>query len=149
MTERRYFNIIGTGDIKDELTGKIIRGSKIGDLLNELYYENHRIKRRNNRYVKQNRELIEENEQLKKYIRGLELRKVECQSWASDVRELREQNCQLEKENEQLKQSVSNLKDTIVKITIAYQRKYDRTIVKLVNEVYDEDISDLIKELYK
>lgn len=35
MTKRRYFNIIGTGDIKDELTGKIIRGSKIGDLLNE------------------------------------------------------------------------------------------------------------------
>ena len=53
----------------------------------------------------------------------------------------------LEKENEQLKQSVNNLKDTIIKITIAYQRKYDRNIVKLVHEVHDEDITDLIKEL--
>ena len=50
------------------------------------------------------------------------------------------------KENEQLKQSVNNLKDTIIKITIAYQRKYDRTIVDLVDEVHDEDITDLIKE---
>jgi len=54
---------------------------------------------------------------------------------------------ELYKKNEQLKQSVNNLKDTIIKITIAYQRKYDRTIVKLVNEVHDEDITDLIKEL--
>lgn len=51
------------------------------------------------------------------------------------------------KEIEQLKQSVNNLKDTIIKITIAYQRKYDRNIVDLVHEVHDEDISDLIKEL--
>ena len=51
------------------------------------------------------------------------------------------------KENEQLKQSVNNLKDTIIKITIAYQRKYDRNIVDLVHEVHEEDISDLIKEL--
>ena len=50
-------------------------------------------------------------------------------------------------ENEQLKQSVNNLKDTIIKITIAYQRKYDRTIVDLVDEVHDEDITDLIKGL--
>lgn len=50
-------------------------------------------------------------------------------------------------ENEQLKQSVNNLKDTIIKITIAYQRKYDRTIIDLVDEVHDEDITDLIKEL--
>lgn len=54
-----------------------------------------------------------------------------------------------DKENEQLKQSVNNLKDTIIKITIAYQRKYDRTIVDLVDEVHDEDITDLIKELQR
>lgn len=53
----------------------------------------------------------------------------------------------LNDENEQLKQSVNNLKETIIKITIAYQRKYDRTIVDLVNEIHDEDITDLIKEL--
>lgn len=54
---------------------------------------------------------------------------------------------EMAKENEQLKQSVNNLKDTIIKITIAYQRKYDRTIVDLVDEVHEEDITDLIKEL--
>ena len=53
----------------------------------------------------------------------------------------------LNDENEQLKQSVNNLKETIIKITIAYQRKYDRNIVNLVHEIHEEDISDLIKEL--
>lgn len=53
----------------------------------------------------------------------------------------------LNNENEELKQSVNNLKDTIIKITLAYQRKYDRTIVDLVDEVHEEDITDLIKEL--
>ena len=52
-------------------------------------------------------------------------------------------------ENNQLKQSVNNLKDTILKITVAYHRKYDRTIVDLVDEVHDEDITDLIKELQR
>lgn len=42
---------------------------------------------------------------------------------------------------------MNNLKDTIIKITIAYQRKYDRNIVDLVDEIYEDDISDLIKEL--
>ena len=56
---------------------------------------------------------------------------------------------EMAEENEQLKQSVNNLKDTIIKITIAYQRKYDRTIVDLVDEVHDEDITDLIKELQR
>lgn len=55
-------------------------------------------------------EIMDKNAQLKKdnkeYIRGLDLRRAECQSWASDVRELREQNCQLEKENGQLTQQL-------------------------------------------
>ena len=66
--------------------------------------------------------------------------------YVSDVVDLLNE---LSTENEQLKQSVNNLKDTIIKITIAYQRKYDRTIVDLVNEVHNEDITDLIKELKK
>lgn len=53
----------------------------------------------------------------------------------------------LHEENEQLKQSVNNLKETILKITIAYQRKHDNTIINLVDEVHEEDITDLIKEL--
>ena len=54
---------------------------------------------------------------------------------------------ELADENEQLKQSVNNLKETIIKITIAFQRKHDSTIVDLVDEIHEEDISDLIKEL--
>lgn len=50
MTEKRYLNIIPDG-IQDIETGKIIRGSKIGDLLNE---QEERI-----------RELEKENERLK------------------------------------------------------------------------------------
>lgn len=57
----------------------------------------------------------DENKQLKKdnkeYIRGLDLAKATSQSWASDVRELREQNCQLEKENERLKNKIDVLED--------------------------------------
>ena len=40
MTEKRYLNIIPSG-IQDTETGKIIHGSKIGDLLNE---QDERIK---------------------------------------------------------------------------------------------------------
>lgn len=59
--------------------------------------------------------LVEENEQLQKdnkeYIRGLDLRRAEVQSWKSDVRELREQNCKLEKINKQLKDDLVELKE--------------------------------------
>ena len=54
---------------------------------------------------------------------------------------------ELWEENKQLKESVDGLKETILKITVAYHRKYDRTIVDLVDEVHEEDITDLIKEL--
>lgn len=64
-----------------------------------------------------------------------------------ELEQLLESYQQLEKDNKELKQSVNNLKDTIIKITIAYQRKYDCNIVDLVDEVHDEDITDLIKEL--
>ena len=72
----------------------------------------------------------------------------EYSTWdISGVEDIADKLNELNDENEQLKQSVNNLKDTIIKITIAYQRKYDRTIVDLVDEVHDEDITDLIKEL--
>lgn len=64
-----------------------------------------------------------------------------------ELEQLIESYQQLENDNKELKQSVNNLKDTIIKITIAYQRKYDRNIVDLVDEIYEEDISDVIKEL--
>ena len=67
--------------------------------------------------------------------------------WLGEVVAMLNEGVMIAKENEQLKQSVNNLKDTIIKITIAYQRKYDRTIVDLVDEIHEEDITDLIKEL--
>lgn len=71
----------------------------------------------------------------------------ENQRWEDLSVEDRTQIERLEEENNQLKQSVNNLKETIIKITIAYQRKYDRNIIDLVHEIHEEDISDLIKEL--
>lgn len=64
-----------------------------------------------------------------------------------ELEQLIESYQQLENDNKELKQSVNNLKDTIIKITIAYQRKYDCNIVDLVDEICEEDISDVIKEL--
>lgn len=79
-------------------------------------------------------EIMDKNAQLKKenkeYIRGLELKKAECQSWASDVRELREQNCQLEKEIKQLKSDNRLL----------YSRNTD---LKRKNELYDAENEQL------
>lgn len=43
----------------------------------------------------------------------------------------------------QLKKSVENLKETIVKISTAYQKKYNDTIVNLVNEDIDCFVPDL------
>lgn len=88
-------------------------------------------------YYRREKLLKAENDQLKQAI----------SDWKGSYDELYQDIEILEKENEQLKQSVNNLKDTIIKITIAYQRKYDRNIVDLVHEVHDEDITDLIKEL--
>lgn len=81
--------------------------------------------------------LVNENEELKDRI----------DNYNTAFKKLQDLTERKINENEQLKQSVNNLKDTIIKITIAYQRKYDRTIVDLVDEVHDEDITDLIKEL--
>ena len=65
-------------------------------------------------------ELVEENERLKsdnkEYIKGLEKAKATSQSWASDVRELREQNCQLERENEQLKKENQGIQDKVMRL---------------------------------
>lgn len=90
------------------------------------------------------------NEQLKKdnkeYIRGLNLRKVELQSWKSDVRELREQNCRLEKENEQLKQKLLSKEDIIqqmkIKLKDDYYTKWKKTnlnYIKVCEELYEEN----------
>ena len=48
--------------------------------------------------------------------------------------------------NEQ-EERIIDLKNTIIKITKAYQRKHDNTIVNLVDEIWEEDIEDLIIEL--
>jgi len=43
--ENRYLNIIGRCcSIEDTVTGEIIKGSAIGDLLNELNNENQQLK---------------------------------------------------------------------------------------------------------
>ena len=41
---KRYLNVLTTTDIKDTVTGELIRGSGIGDLLNQLNNENEQLK---------------------------------------------------------------------------------------------------------
>ena len=53
---------------------------------------------------------------------------------------------ELWEENKQLKESVDGLKETILKITVAYHRKYDRTIVDLVDEEYDRLLLEMVME---
>ena len=89
-------------------------------------------------YVNYLNNLNDENEQLRKdnkeYIRGLDLSKATSQSWASDVRELREQNCRLEKQNEQLKRKIERERN-------ATHKQYE----KWENEAF-EKITELEKE---
>lgn len=47
-------------------------------------------------------------------------------------------------ENEQLKQSINDLKETIIKITTAYQRKHNNTIVNMVHEM--DEMDSILKE---
>ena len=111
---------------------------KIVDLLNSLSEENEQLKRDN-----------------KEYIRGLDLRKVECQSWASDVRELREQNCQLEKENEQLLKEKEEFKSEILTVIDRKIKNnnsnpsHDFQIYSKVNQALNdvkENLRDIIEE---
>lgn len=128
MTEKRFTTDNGSNEdvcLVDNITGKEYESNfdDIVDLLNDLNDGNEKLK--------------SENEDLKIDISVLYRHYDKYEKICT----------KLKRENEQLKQSVNNLKDTIIKITIAYQRKYDRTIVDLVDEVHEEDITGLIKEL--
>jgi len=114
------------------------------DKLNELNNEVTAQKIVIEGYQERNEKLFNGNNQLKQFFNKCE---DEMQYYRSKSASLEEGYLAYQNENEQLKQSVNNLKETIIKITIAYQRKYDRNIVDLVHEVHDEDITDLIKEL--
>ena len=104
MTEKRFnvFDVDGTVFLEDHKEGSYHIGEKenvdipcLNDIADRL-----------NTYADENEQLKKDN---KEYIRGLDLSKATSQSWASDVRELREQNCQLEKENEQLKKQIERI----------------------------------------
>ena len=124
MTKKRF--VLQDLDILCRVldNGKPINGIETVNLLNALHDENVKLQARN-KYL------------ATKIQRERNIHVKEHEKWENEI----------QKENEKLKQSVNNLKDTIIKITLAYQRKYDRTIVDLVDEVHEEDITDLIKEL--
>lgn len=65
MTEKRYLNVLTTGDIKDTVTGELIRGSRIGDLLNELHEEVMDLRRENTKFKLTVSEIIED---MQKYV---------------------------------------------------------------------------------
>ena len=137
----KRFGVITNWCVYENIDGikKWLNFDEVVDLLNQFQKENEELKENciNYEWYKQYKTLLNENEQLKNRI----------DNYNTALKNLQDLTERKINENEQLKESVSNLKDTIIKITIAYQRKYDRTIVDLVDEVHDEDITDLIKEL--
>ena len=69
--------------------------------------------------------------------KSIELAVAGAEAIKHQINDMNREKTILKQDNKELKQSVNNLEDTIIKITIAYQRKYDRTIVDLVDEVGD------------
>lgn len=139
MTENKRFTFEKNTGLKNDEVFVVIDNNtdEVFSLENE---------RESNSLVIRMNELAEEIEHLRKYNNEL-LKKPLLTDILPNAIEIMTANTELEKENEQLNQSVNNLKETILKITIAYQRKHDNTIVNLVDEVHEEDITDLIKEL--
>ena len=137
----KRFGVITNWCVYENIDGikKWLNFDEVVDLLNQFQKENEELKENciNYEWYKQYKTLLNENEQLKNRI----------DNYNTALKNLQDLTERKINENEQLKESVNNLKETIIKITIAYQRKYDRTIVDLVDEVHDEDITDLIKEL--
>ena len=88
--------------------------------------------------------LEKENEQLKSEIEKLSYANEDLLEEKRIWKQMSDEYTKLSDENEELKQSVNNLKDTIVTIGIAYQKKYGRTLVDLVDGTLEEDIIDLI-----
>lgn len=125
MTEKRYYNIITTGHIKDELTGELLKGSAIGDRLNEQHEQIEDLKDANVRccneysyFHKRMMELEKENEQLKFENSKLIVDKNGIQG---EYEWLKEENEQFKKEiqfyydttNDNGKQIISDLVDML------------------------------------
>ena len=102
--------------------GDWITYGQIVDLLNTLNDENEQLKSDN-----------------KEYIKGLDLAKATSQSWASDVRELREQVRQLEKENGNLKAQLYCTFDSVC--AICNNEYLEQKSVLHGNEEYEYYIS--------
>ena len=126
-------------DIRDK---KLYTDKKqVVDLLNDLNdecdfleIENEALEDGATKYAELYHKSLKENEKLKAI----------CKDHRDHAIDFKADCVRLEKENEQLKQSVNNLKDTIVTIGIAYQKKYGKTLVDLVDGTLEEDIIDLI-----
>lgn len=55
---KRFLNIISVGGgIEDTVTGEVVKGSRIGDLLNQLNDENEQLKKENQRMTDKLNEL--------------------------------------------------------------------------------------------
>jgi chromosome segregation ATPase len=125
---KRYLRVLLTGDIKDTVTGELIRGSGIGDLLNELHEQLETCKDANtrccNEYSAMRRDVLrykEENEQLKHKLQQQEM------EYATDLHRLAEENEQLRTKNNAYIQDIEVFKE-------------ENTHLKLENEQLKSDL---------
>ena len=131
MTGKRYLNVLTTGDIKDTVTGELIRGSRIGDLLNDLNNENEQLrtalkelKEIGDYQAIRIKELSDENEQLR-----------------HDSTILIQSNQDYRKENEQLKKENKRLDAILGEECVKEHMKFlGETALK---EMHDEKYGDL------
>lgn len=98
-------------------------------------------------------DLLNENEQLKsdnkEYIKGLELAKATSQSWATDVRELREENCRLEKENERLIKKIKRERASTTKQHLKWSDEAEEIIndLRKENKQLKYEVNSLMEDL--
>ena len=150
MTENKRFYLLNykNNPIYDSLENKEYNArykkqrEELCKLLNELNdecefleIENKALEDGATKYAELYHKSLKENDKLKAI----------CKDHRDHAIDFKADCVRLEKENEELQQSVNNLKDTIVAIGIAYQKKHDGTLVDLVDGTLEEDIIDLIK----
>ena len=150
MTEKRYFNIIPNG-IQDIETGKIIHGSKIGDLMNEQEEKIQQLKREKERY-KRLSEIRDEHINnrilsLKEFINNCEDEKVKTILEDFFYSEVKEYN--LAKENRKLKRYNKSQELEIVRLHKLADAMSGVLKEFGVYDVYNKEQVDSVKEKLK
>ena len=136
MTEKRYYlhKSIKESKFHDKTCHRFMNLQETEDELNLLYAKYSYLKNENEQLKSDNKE----------YIKGLDLAKATSQSWASVVRELREENCRLEKKNERLIKKIKRERASTTKQHLKWSDEAEEIIndLRKENEELKEEIKD-------